>query len=172
MFIIPVLSNWCLSICLRVKSYFCLWYIHSPVTVNIHFILDIHSNMYRVFLFWNFRLCASCSHSLGITEVIDVLCLFIQEVIDINKMLNIVFTRTAVEPSTNPAFTKFLPHIQSRRWEEGEFSIPPELLPKKIFRNMYGLRSPLSLHLLLLPIGVCRTDLTLLYRILFFPSPS
>jgi hypothetical protein len=48
-------------------------------------------------------------------------------------MLNIVFTRTAVEPSTNSAFTKFLPHIQSRRWEEGEFSMPPELITKKIF---------------------------------------
>ena len=113
----------------------------------------------------------SCSHSLGITEI-DVLCLFTQEVIDINKMLNIVFTRTAVEPGTNSAFTKFLPHIQSRRWEEGEFSIPPELLAKKIFKNMYGLRSPLSLHPLLLPIGVHRTDLTWLYKILFFPSPS
>jgi len=57
-------------------------------------------------------------------------------------MLNIVFTRTAVEPSTNPAFTKFLPYIQSRRWEEGEFSIPPELLGNKIFKNINGLRSP------------------------------
>ena len=171
MFIIPVLSNWCLSVCLRVKSYsVCDVYIHQWLSTSSLFqTLTVTCTV--SFYFEAFHFVHSCSHSLGITEVIDVLCLFTQKVIDINKMLNIVFTRTAVEPSTNPAFTKFLPHIQSRRWEEGEFSIPPELLAKTIFKNMYGLRSPLFLHPLLLPI-VCRTDLTWLYKILFFPSPS
>jgi hypothetical protein len=41
---------------------------------------------------------------------------------------------------------------------------------------MYDLKSPLSLHTLplplALPLGVCRTNITWLYRILFFPSPS
>jgi hypothetical protein len=50
-------------------------------------------------------------------------------------MLKLVFTRPTVEPSTNPAFTKFLPHNQSRRWEEGEFSISPDLLAETIFKK-------------------------------------